>query len=280
MVVPALALGVGAVGFAGIWARFIEPAWIETTFTKLEWSGPPLRIALLTDIHARPGGAGTTRRIVRRTNMLGADLVLIGGDFVEDLDADPRKLAALRPLSGLRARLGTYAVLGNHDSVHDGEDSIRRAVERDGIRVLMNEHVALPGGAALIGLGDHRAHESDPAPAFADVPHDAPTIVLVHSWKSLELPGMRRFDVALAGHTHGGQGCVPFTGICPYLEEDMKPYSRGLYDWPAGGRLYVSRGLGTSGKRARIGARPEIACVDLVTAQLTASCCSRSCRRS
>jgi uncharacterized protein len=78
--------------------------------------------------------------------------------------------------------------------------------------------------------------------------------------------GVGRFDLALAGHTHGGQGCVPFTEICPFLEHDMKPYVRGLYDWPRGGKLYVSRGLGTSRVPARIGARPEIACVRLVPA--------------
>ena len=262
-VIPAVALGVGAVAAMGVWARWIEPAWIDTTFTELEWSGPRLRIALLTDLHARPGGGATTRRIVRRTMKLAPDLVLFGGDFVEGLDADPRKLEALAPLSELSAPLGCFAVLGNHDSVHDGEETIRKAIERAGIRVLMNEHVDLPGGALLVGMGDWRAHESEPRPAFAGTAPDAPTIVLAHSWKSLELPHVRPFDLALAGHTHGGQGCIPFTHVCPYLEDDMKPYVKGLYDWPAGGRLYVSRGLGTSGYRARIGARPEIACIDL-----------------
>lgn len=274
LVLPAVALGLAAVASVGMWARWIEPGWIETTFTKLEWNGPPLRIALLTDLHARPGGESTTRRIVRRTMKLGADVILFGGDFVEDLDADPRKLAALRPLEELSAPMGCLAVLGNHDSEQDGEETIRRAVERTGVRVLMNEHVELPGGAVIVGLGDWRAHESEPCPAFAGVPDGAPTIVLAHSWKSLELPHVRRFDLALAGHTHGGQGCIPFTHVCPYLEDDMKPYVKGLYDWPKGGRLYVSRGLGTSGVRARIGARPEIACIDLVTASLR----SRSCR--
>lgn len=271
--IPVVALGIGAVAAVGVWAHWLEPAWIETTFTKLEWGGLPLRIVFLTDFHAQPGGAARTRRIVRRTNFLAPDLVLLGGDFVEGMDADGRKLAALAPLAGLRASAGVYAVLGNHDSQQDGEETIRRTVERAGIRVLMNEHVSLGDGAMLIGLGDWRAHESEPRPAFADVADDAPSIVLVHNFKSLELPGTRRFDLALAGHTHGGQGCIPFTEVCPFLEDDMKPYARGLYDWPKGGKLYVSRGLGTSGVRARIGARPEIACIDL-----TASVRSRSTR--
>jgi uncharacterized protein len=255
-VIPAVALGLGAVA---VWARWIEPAWIDTTFTELEWRGRPLRIVLLTDLHARPGGEGRTRRIVRRTNILEPDVVLIGGDFVDGLDATPAKLTALRPLEGLRAPLGTYAVLGNHDQE---EEAIQETVEAAGIRVLVNEHVMIED-TVLVGLGDLRLHETEPVPAFSGIDADAPTIVLAHGPKALEEPGVRRFDLGLAGHTHGGQGCVPFTHVCPYLEDDMKPWVKGLYDWPKGGRLYVSRGLGTSGHPARIGARPEIACIDL-----------------
>ena len=266
-VIPAVALGAAGASVVAIWARWIEPAWIETTFTELEWRGPRLRVVLLTDLHARPHGGRRTRRIVRRTNVLDPDLVLIGGDFVDGLDADPEKLAAIRPLAGLRARLGTYAVLGNHDQE---EDAIQEVVEGAGIHVLVNEHVAIEG-AFLVGLGDLRMHESEPIAAFAGLPEGAPTIALAHGPKTFELPGMGRFDLALAGHTHGGQGCVPFTDVCPYLEEDMKPWVKGLYDWPKGGRLYVSRGLGTSGHPVRIGARPEIACIDLTASRRTRS---------
>src|SRR5687768_11264617 len=93
-VIPAVALGLGGVA---IWARWIEPAWIETTFTELEWNGPRLRIVFLSDLHARPNGHGRTRRVVRRANVVHPDVVLIGGDFIEGLDPDPRKLAALEP---------------------------------------------------------------------------------------------------------------------------------------------------------------------------------------
>jgi predicted MPP superfamily phosphohydrolase len=276
-VIPAVALGVGAVA---VWARFIEPAWIDTTFTELDWNGPDLRLVLLTDLHVRPGGERRTQRIVRRTNALDPDLVLIGGDFIDGLEVDLRKLSALRPLDGLRARLGVYGVLGNHDG-HDGpegDNPIRRTVEDAGVRILGNENVE-HDGAFIVGLGDRRMHEVEPSSAFRGVPTDAPTIVLAHGPKALEVPGMGRFDLALAGHTHGGQGCIPFTHVCPYLEDDMKPWVKGLYDWPKGGRLYVSRGLGTSGHPARIGARPEMACIDLATS-LRASPRSRSNRRS
>lgn len=276
---PLLATAAAAIGGAtavGAFAHWVEPAWIETTATELEWRGPPMRIVLLADLHAAPGSARRTRRIVRRTLALEPDLVLFAGDFVEGLDADPRKLAALAPLSALHAPLGVLAVLGNHDSEGDHEARVKARIERARVRVLDNESVTLANGVEVVGLGDWRAHESAPREGFDGVDRHAPTIVLVHNFKSLELPHVRRFDLALAGHTHGGQGCVPFTETCPFLADDMKPYVKGLHDWPGGGRLYVSRGLGTSQVRARIGARTEIACIDL-----TASDRSRStrCRR-
>lgn len=247
----------------GAWAHWVEPAWIETTSIELDWSGPPLRVVLLADLHAEPHSARRTARIVRRTRALSPDLVLFAGDFVSGLRAPPSILRSLAPLARLRAPLGVFAVLGNHDSEPEYEDAVARAVARAGVRILDNENVRLPGGAALVGLGSHRAGEDDPARAFSGVSEGTPAIVLVHNFRSLELPGASRFDLALAGHTHGGQGCVPFTEICPFLEDDMKPFTRGLYDWPRGGRLYVSRGLGTSGVAARIGARPEIASITL-----------------
>jgi len=259
----------GAAVAIGAWARFVEPRWIAVTTTRVPWRGPALRVALLTDIHARAGDRGRIRRIVRRTNALDADLVLIGGDFVDGLDADPPKLDALAPLASLACRLGVFAVLGNHDSDPSAgeagrEAPIRRCVENAGIRILQNEHVELGDGVVLVGLGSWRAGESESAQAFASVVRDAPTLVLMHSFQSLRTPSVPRFDFALAGHTHAGQACIPFTEICPFLEGDMKPYRYGLYDWPSGGKLYVSAGLGTSSVPARIGARPEIALIELI----------------
>ncbi len=227
-----------------------------------------MRVALLTDLHAGARDRDRIRRIVRRTRRLAADVVLLGGDFVDGLDADRRKLDALAPLAELDAPLGVFAVLGNHDSDrHEGDPArggpIRVCVEDTGIRILPNEHVRLANGATLVGLGSWRAGESDPAHAFADVDRSSPTLVLAHNFQSLRSPAVPRFDLALVGHTHAGQICVPFTEICPFLEEDMKPYRYGLYDWPSGGKLYVSSGLGTSSVEARLGARPEIALLDL-----------------
>mgnify|MGYP002140274779 CR=1 FL=1 len=69
-------------------------------------------------------------------------------------------------------------------------------------------------------------------------------------------------ELILAGHTHGGQVCVPLIGYCP-LARGYLPYFKGLYRWPGGGALYVDRGLGESGIKARLACRPEVAVLDL-----------------
>lgn len=251
---------------AGAWALLVEPRWIEVTRTVLRWRGPRLRLVLLTDLHARPGQRQRVARIVRRVQALAPDVVLLGGDFLAGLHARTGKLAALGPVADLHAPHGVFAVLGNHDSVaKDGtRETITAHLTGASVRLLDNERARLPSGVEIVGLSSFRAGETEPAAAFEGSVEGAPRIVLVHNWQSLRVPGVGPFDLALAGHTHGGQGCVPVVDVCPFLEEDMTPYVEGLYDWPAGGHLYVSRGIGASGVPARFAARPEITTIDLV----------------
>jgi predicted MPP superfamily phosphohydrolase len=117
---------------------------------------------------------------------------------------------------------------------------------------------------ALAIAGSYRAGNTDAGSAFAGRDSTRATIVLAHNWRSLEEPGMGRFDIAFAGHTHGGRACVPFAEVCPPLEDDMRRYRAGAHDWPAGGTLFVSAGLGESEVRARFGVRPEVAIVELL----------------
>ena len=262
--------GLAAMGLAGClfvaYAHWVEPHWRKVTVVPVAWRGPELRVVFLSDFHAQPDDDGRMSAIVTEAVAQRPDLVLLGGDFVEGNDADPRKLASLEPLRALRAPLGVLAVLGNHDSESQIGDPGRRAaivqrLHELGIRLLENEHVRLADGVVVTGLGDWRAEESDAARAFAAQNPDAPTLLLMHNFQSLGSPWVGRFDLALAGHTHGGQACIPGTAICPFADPDMKPFLQGLFDWPKGGKLYVTSGLGTSAVRARVGARPELAVI-------------------
>jgi predicted phosphodiesterase len=163
-----------------------------------------LRIAFAADFHAGPTtSVAVFERAVQLLADARPDLVLFGGDFVSLRAEYARRLVPL--LQHIPAPLGRFAVLGNHDYWTDA-GLVREHLRTAGVRVLTNEHVQLPAPferVALCGLDDHTSGEPDAASAFAD---PAPVrIVLMHAPSGLLDIGDRPFDVALSGHTHGGQ---------------------------------------------------------------------------
>ena len=161
-----------------LWARHIEPYWIETTKTHVSWKGPPLRVVLFADLHAGRMLRPEIRTAVERTNAVHPDVVVLAGDFVSGFDADPAKLAILDELRGLSPRNGTFAVLGNHDTEPAGSDepradAIARHLEGLGVVVLRNAWRTVIPGVTIVGLGDYSAYDSDAPKAFANAPEGA-----------------------------------------------------------------------------------------------------------
>jgi len=202
----------------GVWAFFIEPRrlvvnHVELTLPNWPRAAPPLRVALLADLHVGSPhwGLPRLRELVERTNAEKPDLVVLGGDYTIDgilfgtkVDHD----AIAEALAGLHARLGVVAVLGNHDWWNDGE-RMRRALVARGIVVLENElHTIVHSGSPIViaGLADQMTRQPQPAQTFAEAPSGATIIAVVHEpdvFASID----DRAAVTLAGHTHGGQVC-------------------------------------------------------------------------
>jgi len=224
---------------------------------------PPIRIALLSDIHLGNRGMEPTRldRIVAQVNAARPDLILIAGDFVigDSPDGAAERAAGLTaPLSRLRAKLGTLAVLGNHDH-WTAPDAIRSALAKGGITVLENQAIRR-GPLAIVGVGDRFSRHDDlpRSIAAADRVGGEP-IVFSHSPDiAPELP--ERFPVVFAGHTHCGQVVLPLIG-------PMVRYSRWLRlydDRYRCGRVddphrvtFVTAGLGSGTVPVRINAMPD-----------------------
>lgn len=248
------------------WGRLIEPQWVEVTTTRVAWPGPPLRVSVMGDFHAGRVREGVIARAVRLSNEADPDVVLLAGDYVTGYDLSPEKAAILESLRPLRARRGVFAVLGNHDSEPyvtptPRAASIARFLEGLGFTVLRNRWIEIAPGATLIGLDENQSHNTDAAAAFLGAPEGG-RLLLTHDWHALRAPGVGRFDLAVTGHTHGGQICLPLTTWCPFAKVN-EPYIAGLYPWPAGGALFVTRGIGESAVLMRIGRRPEVALIDL-----------------
>lgn len=232
---------------------------------------PPLRIALVSDLHAGGPHVDPRRvaRIVERVNSERPDLVLLLGDFVDHevaLGEDPAAEAVARAMAGLRALLGAVAVLGNHDWRFGGE-RVRSALEREGIRVLENEAVALdaPGGRLWVaGVGDARMRRADVGEALEPVPGGEPVILLTHDPDLFgDVP--ERVALTVAGHLHGGQVGVPLVRRRVMPTEHGERYAEGHVE--EGGRhLYVTRGVGESHLPFRLAAPPEVVLVELRSA--------------
>lgn len=223
-----------------------------------------LRVAFASDLHA--GRMTPTDTIVSACGALMAeapDLILLGGDFV---CSEVEELELIQgSLRRLRAPCGVFAVMGNHDHSADAT-AITRQLEADGIQVLSNRSVRLPepfGNVLLVGLDDHLAGRPRAAEAIWD--GSCATLLLIHQPSGLLDAGDRPFDLALAGHTHGGQITLP-GGRAPISASGplSRMYQAGRYGLPQGGVLCVSVGVGQSLLPFRLGPRTEVLIVDLV----------------
>ena len=264
------------------WARLgyayhIEPTWLAVNRLTLPVRGlhPALagvRIAQLSDFHCGPHiPPGYLEDAIARADAEKPDLIALTGDFI---DRGPEHVGtATKLFRHLKAPLGVFAVLGNHDfSVHTPRGArkhpelhkwVADALGEEGVTVLRNRAVRVErDGAGLLvaGVDDLWSGESDPAAALGGACPDTPRVLLAHNPQTVEQLGGHRADVVLSGHTHGGQINWPGVGRL-LLGKKARRWAAGLYPLTAG-HLYVNTGVGF-GWRFRFGVRPELAVITL-----------------
>jgi hypothetical protein len=281
------ALGLGGYGFA------VEPA-LRLRVRRYALSPPGwtpslrLRIAVLADIHAGMPSMplDRVRHIVEATNALEPDLVVLLGDY-----SNTDRLLRIRAdwsevipaLMALKAPLGRYAILGNHEWWDDpraqkarrGPTVAHDVFAKTDIPLLENDAVRLSKDGRpfwLLGLGDQLAFHiarrrqegvDDLAGTLAKVTDDAPAILLAHEPDIFpKVP--RRVSLTLAGHTHGGQvRLFGWSPVVPSKFGNRYAYGHVVED---SRHLIVSGGLGTVSAGlapVRIGVPPEIVMVEL-----------------
>jgi len=164
----------------------------------------------------------------------------------------------LEAMARLRGHLKgpVYAVLGNHDSIR-----MVPGLETMGIRVLLNESVALErNGAAihLAGIDDAHYYQVDNIEKAAhDIPHEAVSILLSHTPEAYRNAAHAGFRLMLCGHTHGGQICLP--GGIPIITDADCPRALAAGPWKYHGLIgYTSVGAGASIVDVRLNCPPEI----------------------
>ncbi|MFH1466404.1 MAG: metallophosphoesterase [Pseudomonadota bacterium] len=270
--------GAAGAGLAS-WGMWLEPAMLRVRQYTVPIRGLPtwaegLRLVHISDTHLGPYvSLPYLRRAMARANALQADIAVLTGDYVH---RTPKSIGpGIGVLGDLRAPLGVFAVLGNHDH-WEGPEACRAALRREDIRLLDHGHVFLgpegpreePGEDALClaGFGDLWEDEHDPAEALQGVPATIPRIVLSHHPDYAEkIPADLRVDFMLAGHTHGGQVYLPGLGTPVVPSAYGQKYAGGLCQGPRCPVL-VSRGVGMAYLPVRLGVPPEIVVVTLVRA--------------
>ena len=256
------------------------------------WSaGPALRIAAIADIHAARPWIDERRiaDIVALANAMKPDLTVLLGDFVcthpfVSSYVPPGAWAEI--LSGLKAPLGVFAILGNHDwwsaaipsNPPDGARSVREAIAAARIPLLENHAVRLTKDGRpfwIVGLGDQLAYRrwtrhghgaDDLAGSLAQLSDEAPAILLAHE-PFIFGATPDRIALTLSGHTHGGQINFPIVGpVLAPTNGRGRHFIYGLYE-DRDKRLIVSGGIGTSYAPIRVLRPPEVLQIDVEPAQ-------------
>jgi predicted MPP superfamily phosphohydrolase len=262
-----------------VWAFWIEPASISVRRVSLQipsWHAEHsrMKIAVLTDLHVGSPHMNLEhlRSIVERMNGESPDIVLMLGDFViggKDHQGgvvggrfvQPEPIA--EELKRLRAPLGVFAILGNHDWWYDGE-RVGTALKGAGIVVLENQAVRVERDGAgfwLVGVADLWTRQPDIAGALRQVEGDDPVLLLTHNPDIFpDVPP--RVSLTIAGHTHGGQVNLPFIGRPVVPSKFGQRYAMG-HVVEQGRHLFVSGSIGTSIIPVRFRVPPEIVILTL-----------------
>jgi predicted MPP superfamily phosphohydrolase len=228
-------------------AKWVEPHWVKTKVIRLGQGKPTRRLVHLTDVHHK-GDRAYLVSIVKKINVLSPDLVCFTGDLIEEKKYLEEALEIFR---GIKSPV--YGVPGNHDYWSRAPfDGIAKCLAGTGGGWLMDEQRVTPDGRInLVGL---TCLSSQQAPL--SVPPSTKNILLMHYPVWVEKLGSARFDLMLAGHSHGGQVRLPFYGAI-FVPFGVGRYVMGMFETPAG-KLYVNPGIGWFPVPIRFNCRPEI----------------------
>ena len=257
-----LALAAGAAG-AGLGLEAFGPAARTVVLTRTDVTVPGLpeafdgvRVAQVTDVHLPANGAAAAHALA----LLAAeqpDIVLHTGDALEEAAATDALVAFA---ARARGTLATFAAMGNWEWWAGlGPGAAREAYGAAGIELLCNASAVVEREGAqlvIVGLDDPVRGRPDAERALAGRDVQASRVWMVHAPGFTDLvPQGAQPAFIVSGHTHGGQVRLP--GLPALRPRGSGRFLDGEYDVPAG-KLYVSRGIGTSGIRARLNCPAEL----------------------
>jgi predicted MPP superfamily phosphohydrolase len=250
-------LGLEYVGFETQWYKVHR---LNLSLLKLPPAFQGFTLTHLSDLHINTWTTPERfSEVVELANVLESDVILITGDFIDRTTTNEMFTGIVQQLSSLKARMGVYAVLGNHDHWRD-HLLVREILAKSGILDISNKVHTLERGQDrlhLCGLDDFMEGQQDLEAVTSQLNEADCAVLLIHEpdYADISAP-TQKFSLQLSGHSHGGQIDIPFYGK-PVLPPHGRKYPRGLYQvgemW-----LYTSTGVGMVQPRVRFNCRPEI----------------------
>ncbi|MCX5770693.1 MAG: metallophosphoesterase [Candidatus Hydrogenedentes bacterium] len=267
----------GAVAAAGVAASY--PVTIERYLVQVNRYRIPMprlprefdgfTIVHLTDLHYGPlVPLWFVRWVIETANRLRKHITVCTGDYVGKRNKRQDLEQVWPVLAELRAPLGVYSVLGNHDHWTDTTRSLQW-LQRSGQNVRKRCQGFERNGNKLwiAGGGDLWEDHIPFDDLLDDVPKSDCRIVLAHNPDSADTKFSAPVDLIISGHTHGGQVCVPFYGSL-ILPVKNKNYSFGLKANSKGQPVFISKGIGWAMYPVRFNCMPEIAVLELTSSTL------------
>lgn len=234
---------------------------VNITLSKpLAGNGESIKIVAVSDLHLGNGtGKTDLKQYVKMINAENPDLILIGGDLIDNSVVPLYAENMMEELSGLKAPLGIYMVPGNHEYISGIDQSIR-FIRDTPIQLLRDSVITLPYGIQLIGRDDRtNPHRRSLPELMTHTDPAKPIILLDHQPYQLTESEKAGIDLQFSGHTHRGQ-IWPMSWVTDHIYEQ----SHGYRQW-GNSHIYVSSGLSLWGPPFRIGTESEMVVIQLLT---------------
>ncbi len=250
------------------YAMFLEPNLLRVNKFELgTLSSAKLKVVQFSDTHiGEYYSVKNLEKLARVINMQEPDIIVFTGDLVDEINENTDLKSISSVLGTMKATKGKFAVYGNHDYGAQGHKYYKKTMENAGFKVLVNDavqyHLNNKISVNIVGVDDGLLGKPNYEKINFLIKERYYDIVLLHEPDTIDTFEGEPYELALSGHTHGGQVRLPFKGALKKVPLGEK-YDKGMYDISEEQKLYVSSGIGNTKMPFRFLNIPEIAVFDI-----------------
>lgn len=252
------------------YSRHIEPnlLTIKKYDVQVPESVSKSKIVFFSDTHfGKMYDQSNIEKIVKKINSQNPDIVIFGGDFLDNYARDSSSLDLeylSSNLDSIKAKYGKYAILGNHDYGGGAIKVYSNIMNSGGFSVIKNDNVFIDKlGVKLIGFDDLLMGYTDPS--LYSIKSEDFNIILSHEPDVASKINLKNYGFMLSGHSHGGQVSIPYVTE-KILPKGAKEYLKGRYNNVGINNnidLFVSKGIGMTSVPFRLFNVPQIMVLEL-----------------